>query len=165
MGWGLPIKVKFQPSWWQMVISWWWALVKVEGCCCYLVPKLSLTLLQPRGLYNLPGSSEGISQGIILEWVAISFYKGSSGSQNWTQVPCIGRRILYCWATKEAPTKTYVIRLYFRWRWGWVLKKKKKILKNLSLCLKANKNYTGWFIGIYLLLSRGILCLLTEPKS
>ena len=124
MGWGLSIKMKFQHSWWQMVISWWWALVKVEGHCCYSVAKLSRTLLQPHGLYSLPGSSEGISQGRILEWVAISFYKGSSWSQNWTQVPCIGRQIPYCWATKEAPITTYVIRLYFRWSWGWFLKKK-----------------------------------------
>ena len=41
-----------------------------------------------------PGSSlHGILQAWILEWVAISFTKGSSGSRNQTRVSCIGRWI------------------------------------------------------------------------
>ena len=41
--------------------------------------KSCLTLLWPRGLYSPPGSSvHGISQARILEWVAISFSRGSS---------------------------------------------------------------------------------------
>ena len=52
---------------------------------------------------SLPGSSvHGISQARILEWVAISFSRGSSWPRNWTQVSCIGRWILYHWATREA---------------------------------------------------------------
>ena len=43
---------------------------------------------------SLPGSSvHGISQARILEWVAISFSRGSSGPRDWTQVYCIGRWI------------------------------------------------------------------------
>ena len=43
---------------------------------CCLVPKLYLTLCNPR---SSPGSSvHGISQAKILEWVAISFSRGSS---------------------------------------------------------------------------------------
>ena len=53
-----------------------------------------------------PGSSvHGISQARILEWVAISFSKGSSWPWDRTQVSCIsciGRWILYHWATWEA---------------------------------------------------------------
>ena len=50
-----------------------------------------------------PGSSvHGISQARILEWVAISFCMGSSLLRDQTPVSCIGRRILYCWATREA---------------------------------------------------------------
>ena len=45
-----------------------------------------------------PGSSvHGISQARILEWVAISFSRGSSRPRDWAHVsssPCIGRRIL-----------------------------------------------------------------------
>ena len=35
------------------------------------------------------------SQARILEWVAISFSRGSSGPRDWTQVSCIGGRIIY----------------------------------------------------------------------
>ena len=41
----------------------------------------------------------GISQLRILEWIAISFSKGSSQPRDWTW---IGRQILYHWATREA---------------------------------------------------------------
>ena len=52
--------------------------------------------------YSLPGSSfHGIFQARVLEWVAISFSRGSSRPRDWTQVsPFAGR----CWATWEAHT-------------------------------------------------------------
>ena len=51
-----------------------------------------------------PGSSFcGISQARILEWVASSLSRGFSWFRDQTQVSCIGRRVLYCWATGEAP--------------------------------------------------------------
>ena len=41
---------------------------------------------------SLPGSSiHGIFQARILEWVAISFSRGSSWSRNWTHFSCISR--------------------------------------------------------------------------
>ena len=46
--------------------------------------------------------SIGISQARILEWVAISFSRGSSWPRNWACVSCVGRWILYHWATREA---------------------------------------------------------------
>ena len=50
---------------------------------------------------SLPGSSaHGISQARILEWVAISFSRGSSWPRDQTHVSCIGRQILYHWATR-----------------------------------------------------------------
>ena len=43
--------------------------------------------------WGLPGSSiHGILQARILEWVAISFSRGSSGPRDHTQVSCIGSR-------------------------------------------------------------------------
>ena len=55
---------------------------------------------------SLPDSSvHGIFQVRILEWVAISFSRGSSWLRNRTHVSCvscIGRQILYCWTTWEA---------------------------------------------------------------
>ena len=59
--------------------------------------------VDPMG-YSPPGSSvHGISQARILEWVAISFSRGSSRPRDWTRISCIGRQILYHWATWEAP--------------------------------------------------------------
>ena len=50
-----------------------------------------------------PGSSvHGILQARILEWVAISCSRGSSQPQDQTHISCIGRRVLYYWATWEA---------------------------------------------------------------
>ena len=45
--------------------------------------------------------SIGILWAWILEWVAISYSRGSSQSKDWTHVSCIGRRILYHCATWE----------------------------------------------------------------
>ena len=50
-----------------------------------------------------PGSSvHGIFQARILDWVAISFSRGSSWPKDQTYLSCIGRWILYHWATREA---------------------------------------------------------------
>ena len=46
-------------------------------------------------------STHGILQARILEWVTISFSRGSVWPRDWTQVSCIGRQILYHWATWE----------------------------------------------------------------
>ena len=52
-----------------------------------------------------PGSSvHGILQAKILEWVTISFSRGSSHSKDRTCISCICRLILYCWDTREAPS-------------------------------------------------------------
>ena len=53
--------------------------------------------------YSPPGSSvHDISQARILEWVSISFSRRSSWPRVQTHVSCIGRQILYHWATWEA---------------------------------------------------------------
>ena len=44
-------------------------------------------------------SVHGIFQAIILEWVAISFSRGSSWPRDQTRVSSTGRQILYHWAT------------------------------------------------------------------
>jgi len=61
------------------------ATVPIWICCCCLVTELCLTLLQPHRLYP-PGSSvHGISQAIILESVAISFFRGFFPTQGSNQ--------------------------------------------------------------------------------
>ena len=52
---------------------------------------------------NLQGSSiHGIFQARILEWVAISFSRGSFQPRDWTRVSCIAGRRFTIWATKVA---------------------------------------------------------------
>ena len=52
---------------------------------------------------SLPGSSiQGILQARILEWVAISFSRGSSRPRDRTQVSGIGGKCFNFWATGEA---------------------------------------------------------------
>ena len=65
-------------------------------CVCARSVALScLTLCDP--MYcNPPGFSVyGNSQTRILEWVAISFSRGSSWPRDWTCVSFIGRQVLY----------------------------------------------------------------------
>ena len=54
--------------------------------------------------------SMGMSQARILQWVLISFSRGSSWPMDWTYVSGIGRQILYLWVTGKSPkylTRTY----------------------------------------------------------
>ena len=49
-----------------------------------------------------PGSSVyGIFQARVLEWVAISFSRGSSQPRDWTWVSYIAGRCFNIWATRE----------------------------------------------------------------
>ena len=49
-----------------------------------------------------PGSSvHGIAQVRVLEWVAISFSRGTSRPRDGTCISCTGTWILYHWATRE----------------------------------------------------------------
>ena len=57
---------------------------------------------------SLPSSSvHGILQARILEWVAISFSRGSSWPRDRTWVSCIGGRSFNLWATREAWSKSH----------------------------------------------------------
>ena len=54
---------------------------------------------------SLPGSSvHGIFQAIVLEWIAISFSRGSSQPRDWTQISRIVDRCFTIWATREVLT-------------------------------------------------------------
>ena len=68
--------------------------VKVKSCP---------TLCDPVD-YNLSGSSvHGIFQARVLQWIAISFSRGSSQPRNQSRVSCIAGRCFTIWATREAP--------------------------------------------------------------
>ena len=76
---------------------------------CWLVAKLYPTLCNSMDC-SPPGSSfHGISQARKLEWVAISFSRGSFQSRDRRWVSCTGRWILYCWATGEQYESLYLI--------------------------------------------------------
>ena len=76
---------------------------------CCLVTKLCQSLFAtPWTVCSLPVSSvHGISQARILEWVVISFSRGSSRPRNLMRISCIGRQILYHWTTREAHIDIY----------------------------------------------------------
>ena len=90
-----------------------------------------LTLCDPMDC-SPPGSSiHGIFQARILEWVAISFSRGSSWPRNWTQVSHIAGRLFTIWATRESPLTT--------------LKKKKKLPNEIfSSNLMRNLRFLPW---------------------
>ena len=76
---------------------------ELNCCCCYLFAKLCPTLCDPMDCSSSGSSFQGISQARILEWVAISFSRGSSQSRDRTQVSWIGKAdSSICWATWEA---------------------------------------------------------------
>ena len=69
-------------------------------CCCCSVTKSFGTPMD----CNPPGSSvHRIFQARILEWVAVFFSRESSRTRDQTHVYCIGRQILYHWATGKMP--------------------------------------------------------------
>ena len=80
---------------WYHCCCWPW-----YDCCC-LVTKSCLTLCDPTD-YSLSGCSiHGVFQARIVEWVAISFSRGSSQPRNWTPISCFADRFL----TTEPPGK------------------------------------------------------------
>ena len=60
----------------------------------------SLLLSRVR-LFVTPWFVHGILQARALEWVAISFSRGSSQPRNWTQVSCTAGRFFTDWAMRE----------------------------------------------------------------
>ena len=85
----------------SFIIKTWckWIETSRWNCCC-LVAKSYSTLCD-----CIPRDSSGISQARILEWVAISSSRGSYQLKYQTQascISCVGRWILYHWATEEA---------------------------------------------------------------
>ena len=64
-----------------------------------------LALLQPTDCSPAGCSIHGILQASVLEWAAISFFRGSSRPRDQTCVSCIAGGFFTDWATREAPIK------------------------------------------------------------
>ena len=62
-----------------------------------------LTLCDSMNCILLGSSVHGIFQAGILEWVDISFSRGSSQPRDQTCASCIGRQILYCLNHQGSP--------------------------------------------------------------
>ena len=70
-----------------------------DGCCCS-VAKSCPSLHDPMDCSPPCSSVHGIIQARLQEWIAISFSGGSFWLRDRNPVSCIGRRILYYWATR-----------------------------------------------------------------
>ena len=90
-------------------------------CVCVLVTQSCLTLCNPMFCSPPSSSVHGVLQARILEWVAISFSRGSSWPRNQTWISCIAGRFFIIWATREAlslsPTATHTrFQILFHYR-------------------------------------------------
>ena len=92
-------------------VVFWLSLEHLSGFLFALNRELLLFLFSHLVLFDsfnpmaniVPGSSvHRILRVRVLDWVAISFSKGSSWPRDWTHISCTGRWILYHWASREA---------------------------------------------------------------
>ena len=101
-----------------------------------LVAQWCLTLCNPID-HSLPGySTHGILQTRILEWVAISFSKGSPWPRDRTRVSCIASRLFTIWTTREAP--------YHPWNSREVSKQKIQMGDRLRVNFGHNRKEYCW---------------------
>ena len=126
------------------------------------VAQSCLTLCDPMD-YSLPGSSlHGIFQARVLEWVAISFSRGSFPPRDWPCISCIsstGRRILNHWTTREPIIKQYNTILSFvrspdytktnyltKWKITFVYESESEVTQSCpTLCKSEGENVNGSF--------------------
>ena len=106
-------EVMWVKSWDCKLLRPWVSCVCVCVCVCVCARAQSLSR-DPMD-WSLPGSSvHGSSQGSLLEWIAISFYRDSSQLRDWTCVSCIGRWVLYHWAPREV--LCYLLLYSLQWK-------------------------------------------------
>ena len=83
---------------------------KSPSCVC---APLCPTLCNPMDCSPPGFSIHGISQARTLEWVVISLSRRSSQLRDWTWVSCVGRQVVYHWATWEASISTIYLSIFF----------------------------------------------------
>ena len=88
--------------------EWYWMLKSLNSRISEVTQSCP-TLCNPMD-YSLPGSYiHGIFQARVLEWVAISFSRGSPWPRDWIQVSRIAGKRFTIWATREVPLINMVI--------------------------------------------------------
>ena len=80
-------------------------------------------------------SFRGIFQARVLEWIAISFSRGSSRPRNQTRVSCVAGRHFTVWATREAARK----------RWMRIQSDHSCFLDECGLSKLSRLPISGWF--------------------
>ena len=83
-----------------------------EWIVCVLVAQSCPTLCDPMDCSPRGSSVHGIFQARILEWVAISFSRGSCWPRDWTWVSCIAGRFL----TITDKELLHVLRPGWKWK-------------------------------------------------
>ena len=143
---------------WTSVFKWLkWREVKVAQPC--------QNLCNPRDCVP-PGSSvHGIFQARILDWVAISFFRGSSQSRDWSWVSCIGGRVSAIWVTGEALWNDY-LKLILMFHIMLIFKKFICNIKNRCLFMSiADLLLALFFIHLLRILVRIVGSLLNTEKK
>ena len=82
------VVTRVKPLWWDCV------------CVCSF-SRVQIFVTPWTAAFQAP-LSMGFSRQEYGEWVVFPFSRGSSQSRDWAHISCIGRQILYHWATKEA---------------------------------------------------------------
>ena len=101
-----------------------------------LVAQLCLTLCKPTDCSPPDSSVQGILQPRILEWVAISFSRGSSRPRDQTQVSCIVGRFLLSDLLESPRNRSSGGSLLQSWRgvpFLWISGGKKKVVLIVDL--------------------------------
>ena len=124
------------------------------------VTQLCPTLCDPVECSPPASSVHGILQARILEWVAISFSRGSSRPRDRTQVSHIAGRCFNLWATREATSKKKKkIKKEFCLKTDFWLKNIEKIAAKQFNCKQFN---CGWLVSSRKI---GLQSRIAPPKS
>ena len=108
---------------------WWW----FSKPCPTLVTRSKWSTCSP------PGSSvHGISQARILEWVAMSFSRGSSQPRDWTRVSCIIGRLFI-----SEPLLIGKVNSYSN-RWEYWVSKKLRDLSEITQVINLRTRTHAW---------------------
>ena len=118
------------PFWlWNILLLWhsYFVVQSLSPVCLLVTPWTESCHQAPQSM--------GILQARILEWVAISFSGGSSQTRDQTHVSCIGKGILYHWATREDPW----------WNYTSILKRTTFIWIDISIKARMTTSYAKTF--------------------
>ena len=122
---------------------------KLPGSVKVLIAQSCLTLCNPMDCSPPGFSVHRILQARILEWVAISFSRGSSQPRNWTKVSYIAGRFFTIWVTILLlnisklciyDSECYSLNRVQLFATPWTVARQ----ANLSMEFSRRENWSGW---------------------